>query len=246
MAVLRCHGSACPVGSFRAMLSTRQQTALAAADCEVRFDNLTRQLYATDASIYQIEPLGVAFPASDAAQAAAVIRRRRRRGRPRHPARRRQRPGRAARSATAWSSTSRGTTGRSPTSIWTNARVRVGAGVVLDQLNAFLKPARLLLRAGCGHQFARHAGRHDRQQFLRRARARVRHHRRPRRRARIGAGGRPGEDRGPARRSLGPAARTGRAAGPPARRRDRRRACRRICQTLAGLRLDRACANRTI
>ena len=37
----------------------------------MRFDNLTRQLYATDASIYQIEPLGVAFP-STATEAAAV------------------------------------------------------------------------------------------------------------------------------------------------------------------------------
>src|SRR5713226_4882080 len=43
------------------------------AGCDVRFDNLTRQLYATDASIYQIEPVGVAFPRS-AQQAAAVIR----------------------------------------------------------------------------------------------------------------------------------------------------------------------------
>ena len=49
------------------------QAAIAAAGCEVRFDNLTRQLYATDASIYQIEPMGVAFP-RHAAQAAAVIR----------------------------------------------------------------------------------------------------------------------------------------------------------------------------
>jgi FAD/FMN-containing dehydrogenase len=41
--------------------------------CDVRFDNLTRQLYATDASIYQIEPIGAAFP-KNAQQAAAVIR----------------------------------------------------------------------------------------------------------------------------------------------------------------------------
>jgi hypothetical protein len=31
--------------------------------CDVRTDDLTRQLYSTDASIYQIEPIGVAFPA---------------------------------------------------------------------------------------------------------------------------------------------------------------------------------------
>src|SRR2546422_6840978 len=44
-----------------------------AAGCDVRFDNLTRQLYATDASIYQIEPAGVAFPHS-AEEASSVIR----------------------------------------------------------------------------------------------------------------------------------------------------------------------------
>ena len=37
------------------------------------FDNLTRQLYATDASIYQIQPAGAAFPKT-AAEASAVIR----------------------------------------------------------------------------------------------------------------------------------------------------------------------------
>src|SRR5713101_3216270 len=41
--------------------------------CDVAFDNLTRQLYATDASIYQIEPAGVAFPRT-AQEASAVIR----------------------------------------------------------------------------------------------------------------------------------------------------------------------------
>jgi FAD/FMN-containing dehydrogenase/Fe-S oxidoreductase len=54
------------------MTSAQQRAALAGANCEIAFDNLTRQLYATDASIYQIEPLAVAFP-SDARQAAALI-----------------------------------------------------------------------------------------------------------------------------------------------------------------------------
>src|SRR6266404_2814083 len=54
------------------MLSISKET-FAALDCEVRFDNLTRQLYATDASIYQIEPAAVAFPRT-AEQASAVIR----------------------------------------------------------------------------------------------------------------------------------------------------------------------------
>src|SRR3977135_1248025 len=53
------------------MTSAQQQT-IKRAGCDVRFDNLTRQLYATDASIYQIEPSGVAFP-STAWEARAVI-----------------------------------------------------------------------------------------------------------------------------------------------------------------------------
>ncbi|MBI4578732.1 MAG: FAD-binding oxidoreductase, partial [Planctomycetes bacterium] len=56
-----------------ALTSTQQQSLTTASDCEVRFDDLTRQLYSTDASIYQIEPLGVAFPKS-AGEAASVIR----------------------------------------------------------------------------------------------------------------------------------------------------------------------------
>jgi FAD/FMN-containing dehydrogenase len=54
-------------------VTSAQQQRIAAAGCEVLFDNLTRQLYATDASIYQIEPVGVAFPSS-APQASAAIR----------------------------------------------------------------------------------------------------------------------------------------------------------------------------
>src|SRR3982751_2476643 len=54
------------------MTSAQQQAALAATNCEVAFDNLTRQLYATDASIYQIEPTCVAFPKT-IRQASAVI-----------------------------------------------------------------------------------------------------------------------------------------------------------------------------
>ena len=45
--------------------------------------------------------------------------------------------------------------------------VRVGAGVVLDQLNDFLRPHRILFRAGRGDEFARDAGRHDCQRFVR-------------------------------------------------------------------------------
>src|SRR4029077_10355879 len=106
--------------------------------CDVRFDNLTRQLYATDASIYQIEPIGAAFPRS-AWEASAVIR---------------------AAADAGVSVTPRG----AGTSLVGNAigdglivdfsrhnrqisdldvekrSTRVGAGVVLDQFNDFLRP----------------------------------------------------------------------------------------------------------
>src|SRR5216684_543478 len=116
---------------------TQQQT-IATADCEVAFDNLSRQLYATDASIYQIEPMGVAFPRS-AQQASSVIQ--------------------AAIDAGlsivprgAGTSLSGGAIGeglivdfsrhnRQIAELDLEKRsVRVGAGVVLDQLNDFLKP----------------------------------------------------------------------------------------------------------
>lgn len=120
------------------MISKSTEQRIRGAGCEVHFDNLTRQLYATDASIYQIEPLGVAFPAS-AAEAGAIIQ---------------------AAAEENISVTPRG----AGTSLVGNAigeglivdfsrhnrkiegldvekcSVRVGAGVVLDQLNAFLKP----------------------------------------------------------------------------------------------------------
>ena len=55
------------------MTPAQQTSILSAATCDVRFDNLTRQLYATDASHYQIEPAAVAFPRG-AKQASAIIR----------------------------------------------------------------------------------------------------------------------------------------------------------------------------
>jgi FAD/FMN-containing dehydrogenase/Fe-S oxidoreductase len=54
-------------------MTSAQERKIRQTGCDVRFDNLTRQLYATDASIYQIEPIGVAFP-KNAQQASAVIR----------------------------------------------------------------------------------------------------------------------------------------------------------------------------
>ena len=106
--------------------------------CDVRFDNLTRQLYATDASIYQIEPIGAAFPKS-AQQAAAVIRAAADTGVSIIP-------------RGAGTSLSGGAIGeglivdfsrynRQITELNVEKRsIRVGAGVVLDQLNDFLRP----------------------------------------------------------------------------------------------------------
>lgn len=106
--------------------------------CELRTDALTRRLYATDASIYQVGPLGVAFPRT-AHEAAAAVKA-------------------AATEGIAVTPRSAGTglTGgalgsglvidfgrynREITAFNREARtVRVGAGVVLDQLNAYLQP----------------------------------------------------------------------------------------------------------
>ena len=106
--------------------------------CDARFDNLTRQLYSTDASIYQVRPVGAAFPKTSD-QASLVIR---------------------AAADAGLSVTPRG----AGTSLVGNAigeglivdfsrynmeitdlnvekrSVHVGAGVVLDQLNDFLNP----------------------------------------------------------------------------------------------------------
>ncbi len=118
--------------------ASQRRAIIAGAQCEVHFDALTRQLHATDASVYQAEPMGVAFPrnageASAVAEAAAeaevtliprgagtglaggalgtglIIN-----------------MGRYAREITDFDEEQR--------------RVRVGAGVVLDQLNAYLRP----------------------------------------------------------------------------------------------------------
>src|SRR5277367_209962 len=119
------------------MLSTQQLAALNAANCEVAFDNLTRQLYATDASPYQIAPLAVAFPNSTA-QASSII----------------QAAAQAGVSVIprgAGTGLSGGAIGdglvvdfaRHNRQIFDfdkeRRTVRVGPGVVLDQLNAFLK-----------------------------------------------------------------------------------------------------------
>jgi FAD/FMN-containing dehydrogenase/Fe-S oxidoreductase len=54
------------------MISAQQQATLLGSNCEIAFDNLTRQLYSTDASIYQLRPVAVAFP-RNTRQASALI-----------------------------------------------------------------------------------------------------------------------------------------------------------------------------
>src|SRR6478609_4829869 len=119
-------------------MTSAQERKIRQTGCDAHFDNLTRQLYSTDASIYQIHPVGVAFPKT-AQQASLVIH---------------------ATADAGFSITPRG----AGTSLVGNAigeglivdfsrynrqitdldlekgSVRVGAGVVLDQLNEFLKP----------------------------------------------------------------------------------------------------------
>src|SRR6267142_1956847 len=120
------------------MTSAQQQAALAASNCEVAFDNLTRQLYATDASIYQIEPLAVAFPKSER-QASAIIEAAAQTGIPVIP--------RGAGTGLVGGALGEGLVidfsryNRQITDLDLERRtVRVGPGVVLDHLNNFLRP----------------------------------------------------------------------------------------------------------
>jgi FAD/FMN-containing dehydrogenase/Fe-S oxidoreductase len=54
------------------MSVTLQRALESAIDGEVRFDKVTRALYSTDASVYQIEPLGVVIPRSPEAVVRAI------------------------------------------------------------------------------------------------------------------------------------------------------------------------------
>ena len=119
-------------------MTSLQKKTFAGTGCDVQWDETTRQLYATDASIYQIEPLGVAFPATGH-QASNIIQRAAEEGIPVTP-------------RGAGTSLSGGAIGdglvidfsrhnRQITDLNIERRtVRVGSGVVLDQLNALLRP----------------------------------------------------------------------------------------------------------
>src|SRR5947199_3250370 len=119
-------------------MTSAQERKIKQTGCDARFDNLTRQLYATDASIYQIEPIGVAFPKS-AQQASLVIRAAAEAGLSVTP--------RGAGTSLVGNAIGEGLIiecsryNRQITELDLEKRsVRVGAGVVLDQLNDFLKP----------------------------------------------------------------------------------------------------------
>jgi len=116
----------------------KRRRLLSGADCEVRFDGPTRQLYATDASIYQIEPYAVAFPRS-AQEAASALRAATEADLSVIP--------RGAGTGLAGGAVGDGLVvdmARHTKEILDldldRRTVRVGAGVVLDQLNDYLKP----------------------------------------------------------------------------------------------------------
>jgi FAD/FMN-containing dehydrogenase/Fe-S oxidoreductase len=120
------------------MLSTQQLATLNAATCEVVVDNLTRQLYATDASPYQIVPQAVAFP-KNPAQASSIIRAAAQAGVPVIP--------RGAGTGLSGGAIGEGLVidfAKHNRQIFDfdkeRRTVRIGPGVVLDQLNSFLKP----------------------------------------------------------------------------------------------------------
>lgn len=120
------------------MTTTHQHATLAGANCQVAFDNLTRQLYATDASHYQIEPVAVAFP-RDAGQASSVIQAAGHAGVPIIP--------RGAGTSLTGGAIGEGVVmdfsrhNRQISDFNPEKRtVRVGVGVVLDQLNEYLSP----------------------------------------------------------------------------------------------------------
>ena len=116
----------------------RDETLRKLSGCDVRADRLTRILYATDASIYQIEPSAVAFPRS-AQEASAVMTGAIDAGLSITP--------RGAGTSLVGNAIGDGLVvdfsrhNRQITELDLEKRsVRAGAGVVLDQLNSFLQP----------------------------------------------------------------------------------------------------------
>ncbi len=120
------------------MNQSQQKALKKATDCEIYFDDLVRQLYATDASVYQIVPNAVAFP-STTKQAADLMKAAADNGIPVVP--------RGAGTGLTGGAVGDGIVvdfSRYNTQITDfnpdDRSVRVGAGVVLDQLNNWLRP----------------------------------------------------------------------------------------------------------
>ncbi len=120
------------------MTSAQQTAALVATGCPIALDSFTRQLYATDASIYQVEPIAVAFPRT-IRECSCVIERAAQSGIPVIP--------RGAGTGLAGGAIGEGLIldfSRYHREIsdldLDRGIVRVGAGVILDGLNAFLRP----------------------------------------------------------------------------------------------------------
>src|SRR5512132_3711262 len=119
-------------------MTSAQERKIRQTGCDARFDNLTRQLYSTDASIYQIHPVGAAFPKT-AEQASLIIHATADAGLSITP--------RGAGTSLVGNAVGEGLIvefsryNRQITDLNLEKRtVRVEAGVVLDQLNEFLKP----------------------------------------------------------------------------------------------------------
>jgi FAD/FMN-containing dehydrogenase/Fe-S oxidoreductase len=125
------------------MTSTTAARALqSATQCDLRFDELTRQLYATDASIYQVTPYGVALPRT-LEEASQVMAAAAQENLPVIP--------RGGGTGLAGGAIGEGLVvdlsrwNRGITDLNVDTRtVRVGTGVVLDQLNAWLRPHGLM------------------------------------------------------------------------------------------------------
>ncbi|HIG27728.1 MAG TPA: FAD-binding oxidoreductase [Verrucomicrobiales bacterium] len=122
-------------------LSESQRKQLSSTECDIRWDETSRELYSFDASIYRIRPAAVAFPngqneAASAVEGAAAA------GIPVVP--------RGAGTGLAGGALGKGLVidyskhNRNITEFHRECgSVRVDAGVVLDQLNQFLQPTKL-------------------------------------------------------------------------------------------------------
>ncbi|MCP4898674.1 MAG: FAD-binding protein [bacterium] len=119
-------------------VTERQRRTLLSSGCDVRFDQMTRLLFATDASIYRVEPAAVAFPRS-AYEVSALLFSAQEAGIEITP--------RGAGTGLAGGALGSGLVvelARHNRQIGMldrdTASVQVGAGVVLDQLNTALRP----------------------------------------------------------------------------------------------------------